>query len=88
MKLIAFMMAGACLILTVAAHAETLLMSYEEYMDRCMDTYGEDRVTEKVCESQYRALEKKEQELMAQVAEDQAWPEGESQADMVSSIER
>lgn len=47
--------------------AEPLLMTYEEYMDRCMSTYGEDKVTRSVCDAQFQAIEKKEQDLMAHV---------------------
>ncbi|NBI52220.1 hypothetical protein [Photobacterium alginatilyticum] len=50
-------------------------MKYDEYMDRCLSTYGEDKVTKSVCESQYQAIEKKEQELMAQAdnGEPKSW---------------
>ncbi|MGF1702637.1 hypothetical protein L4D09_20280 [Photobacterium makurazakiensis] len=48
------------------ASAEALLMPYDDYIDRCMETYGHDQVTKHVCESQYQAIEKKEQDLMAQ----------------------
>ena len=48
------------------SHAEALLMSYEDYMERCLNTYGEDLLTKSVCEKQYQAIEKKEQSLMVQ----------------------
>ncbi|MEJ2765983.1 hypothetical protein VV869_18680 [Photobacterium sp. MCCC 1A19761] len=66
MKLIAFLMAGCAFMIVAAAQSESLLMSYEEYMARCMDTYGQDRTTKSVCEAQFQAIEKKEQALMAQ----------------------
>ncbi|WP_299013073.1 hypothetical protein [uncultured Photobacterium sp.] len=60
-------LAGAGLVVMAsAAHSDTLLMSYEDYMGRCLGTYGEDKVTKTVCEAQYQAMTKKEQELMAQ----------------------
>lgn len=46
--------------------AESVTMPYADYMAHCMNTYGDDNVTESVCESQYRAIEKKEQALTAQ----------------------
>ncbi|MGF1687601.1 hypothetical protein L4C36_13020 [Photobacterium japonica] len=52
--------------LSTPLSAEPLLMVFDEYMQRCMQTYGDDSVTEKVCESQYRAIEEKEQALTAQ----------------------
>lgn len=55
--------------MAVAAQSESLLMPYEEYMERCTETYGQDRTTASVCEAQYQAIEKKEQALMAQVEE-------------------
>ncbi|MGF1683127.1 hypothetical protein [Photobacterium minamisatsumaniensis] len=48
------------------ASAEALLMPHDDYIERCMNTYGHDQVTMHVCESQYQAIEKKEQDLMAQ----------------------
>ena len=48
------------------SHAEALLMSYEDYMERCLNTYGEDLLTKSVCEKQYQAIAKKEQSLMVQ----------------------
>ncbi|WP_157097628.1 hypothetical protein [Photobacterium sp. J15] len=66
MMKVKLLLAGAGLMVMASAHSDTLLMSYEEYMDRCLSTYGEDRVTESVCEAQFRTMEKKEQELMAQ----------------------
>ncbi|PSW20339.1 hypothetical protein C9I98_09830 [Photobacterium sanctipauli] len=67
------------------ASAESLLMSYEEYIERCMSTYGTDKVTRSVCDAQYQAIEKKEQELMAQTHSltEQAWQE-----DAVSELEK
>ena len=67
MKLFAFLTVGCALLMAVTAQSESLLMSYEEYMERCADTYGQDRTTTSVCDAQYQAIEKKEQELMAQV---------------------
>lgn len=55
--------------MAVTAQSESLLMSYETYMERCMNTYGQDRTTKSVCEAQFQAIEKKEQELMAQIEE-------------------
>ena len=63
------MMAGSilmCAMVSVSVKAEPLLMAFDEYMQRCMQTYGGDEVTEKVCESQYRAIEEKEAALTAQ----------------------
>ena len=48
------------------SHAEALLMSYEDYMERCLNTYGEDLLTQSVCEKQYQAVTEKEQSLMVQ----------------------
>ncbi|MDV5167435.1 hypothetical protein [Photobacterium rosenbergii] len=57
--------------------AESLLMGFDEYMDRCMSSYGQDKVTRSVCENQYRAIEKKEQEIFAQTNdfENEIWRE-------------
>ncbi|UXI04228.1 hypothetical protein [Photobacterium sp. TY1-4] len=66
MRLIAFLTAGCAFMIVAVAQSESLLMSYEEYMARCMDTYGQDRTTKSVCEAQFQAIEKKEQALMAQ----------------------
>ncbi|GAL03177.1 hypothetical protein JCM19237_6070 [Photobacterium aphoticum] len=63
------MMAGTvatCSMVSLSVKAEPLLMAFDEYMQRCMQTYGGDEVTEKVCESQYRAIEEKEAALTAQ----------------------
>lgn len=75
MKRSALLMAGIAVLVMAPAHSETLLMKYDEYMDRCLSTYGEDKVTKSVCESQYQAIEKKEQELMAQAdnGEPKSW---------------
>jgi len=75
MKRCALVIVGVAVLVMAPAHSETLLMTYDEYMDRCLHTYGEDKVTKSVCESQYQAIEKKEQEVMAQVdsREGRAW---------------
>lgn len=49
------------------AHAETLLMSHQMYIERCLSTFGEDPLTKRVCEKQYQDIEKKELQLMAQI---------------------
>ena len=53
-------------VISLSVKAEPLLMAFDEYMQRCMQTYGGDEVTEKVCETQYRAIEAKEAALTAQ----------------------
>ncbi|MCW8329277.1 hypothetical protein MD588_10715 [Photobacterium sp. SDRW27] len=69
MKVVGVLLIAVAGMLVLAnAKADTLLMSYAEYMDRCMNTYGADKLTKSVCEAQYRAMEKKEQELMAQAS--------------------
>lgn len=89
MKLSALLASGAVLLVMAPAYSETLLMSYEEYMDRCQNTYGEDKVTKSVCESQYHAIEKKEQELMAQVngKDEKAWLTELPQSHQADTIE-
>lgn len=57
---------ATCSMISLSVKAEPLLMAFDEYMQRCMQTYGGDTVTEKVCESQYRAIEEKEAALTAQ----------------------
>lgn len=44
-------------------HAETLLMSHEVYIERCLSTFGEDPLTKRVCEKQYQDIEKKSYSL-------------------------
>jgi len=75
MKRSALVIVGVAVLVMAPAHSETLLMTYDEYMDRCLNTYGEDKVTKSVCESQYQAIEKKEQEMTAQASsnERKAW---------------
>ncbi|EAS41555.1 hypothetical protein C9J48_11625 [Photobacterium profundum] len=48
-------------------NAETLLMSHDMYIERCLSTFGEDPLTKRVCEKQYQDIEKKELQLMAQI---------------------
>jgi len=48
-------------------HAETLLMSHDMYIERCLSTFGEDPLTKRVCEKQYQDIEKKELQLMTQI---------------------
>ncbi|WP_245823869.1 hypothetical protein [Photobacterium proteolyticum] len=81
MKRSALLMVGVAVFFMAPAHSETLLMKYDEYMDRCLSTYGEDKVTKSVCESQYQAIEKKEQELMAQAdsGDQKSWIPASSQ---------
>jgi hypothetical protein len=47
-------------------HAETLLMSHDMYIERCLSTFGDDPLTKRVCEKQYQDIEKKELQIMAQ----------------------
>lgn len=53
-------------VFVAGAQSESRLMSYEEYMERCTETYGSDRVTTSVCENQYLTMYAKEEEVMAQ----------------------
>ncbi|MCG2838455.1 hypothetical protein L6J37_16610 [Photobacterium sp. WH77] len=46
--------------------SESLLMSYDEYMERCTETYGSDRTTISVCENQYLTMYAKDEEVTAQ----------------------
>ncbi|KLV03420.1 hypothetical protein ABT56_20100 [Photobacterium aquae] len=46
--------------------SESVLMPFDEYMTRCTSQFGDDDITRAVCESQYRAIAQKEEELMAQ----------------------
>ncbi|OAN11484.1 hypothetical protein A3K86_21355 [Photobacterium jeanii] len=50
------------LLLALTANAEPLL-SKQEYIKLCIDTYGEDMITRSVCEQEYFALVEKEKEL-------------------------
>ncbi|MGF1723467.1 hypothetical protein [Photobacterium nomapromontoriensis] len=54
------------LFLSEAAVADPVMMEFEDYMTHCMNTYGDDGVTESVCEAQYTAIAEKEQALTAQ----------------------
>ncbi|MCM0148843.1 hypothetical protein KCN56_09740 [Photobacterium galatheae] len=53
-------------VFVAGAQSESRLMSYEDYMERCTETYGSDRVTTSVCENQYLTMYAKEEEVMAQ----------------------
>lgn len=66
--------------------AESLLMGFDEYMDRCMSSYGTDKVTRTVCESQYKAIEQKEQEIVAKtsVENDRDWQEEKNNVDVLN----
>ncbi|MGR5064761.1 hypothetical protein [Photobacterium sp. DNB22_13_2] len=66
--------------------AESLLMGFDEYMDRCMSSYGTDKITRSVCENQYRAIEQKEQEIFANTSDenDEVWPDEKNNADVLS----
>ena len=57
------------MVMSFSLSAESLLMGFDEYMDRCMSSYGQDKVTRSVCENQYKAIEQKEQEIFAQTNE-------------------
>ncbi|QUJ70276.1 hypothetical protein KDD30_19340 (plasmid) [Photobacterium sp. GJ3] len=65
------------------AQSESRLMSYEDYMERCTETYGSDRVSTSVCENQYLTMYAKEEELTAQA--DTRMPEAVTPEDEVSS---
>ncbi|PSW16050.1 hypothetical protein C9J01_03310 [Photobacterium rosenbergii] len=54
------------MVMSFSVSAESLLMGFDEYMDRCMSSFGQDKVTRSVCENQYKAIEQKEQEIFAQ----------------------
>ncbi|MGF1759494.1 hypothetical protein L4D76_16425 [Photobacterium sagamiensis] len=71
------------------SHAEALLMSYEDYMDRCLNTYGEDLLTKSVCEKQYQAIAKKEQSLMVKTERgvDNQWLSEHSEQQQPNDIE-
>ena len=62
-------MMGVAMVFSFSVAAESLLMGFDEYMDRCMSSYGQDKVTRSVCENQYKAIEQKEQEIFAQTNE-------------------
>ena len=70
--------------------AESFLMGFDEYMARCMSAYGEDKVTQSVCENQYRAIEKKEQEIVAlnSKAEGENWQSEKINKDVVKSSQQ
>ncbi|MEI8592972.1 hypothetical protein [Photobacterium sp. Hal280] len=53
-------------VLVASVQSEGLLMSYDEYMERCTETYGSDRTTISVCENQYLTMYAKEEEVTAQ----------------------
>lgn len=52
------------MVMSFSVCAESLLMGFDEYMDRCMSSFGQDKVTRSVCENQYKAIEQKEQEIL------------------------
>ncbi|KKC99377.1 hypothetical protein [Photobacterium halotolerans] len=53
-------------VFVASVQSEGLLMSYDEYMERCTETYGSDRTTISVCENQYLTMYAKEEEVTAQ----------------------
>ncbi|PSU14718.1 hypothetical protein C9J03_01180 [Photobacterium gaetbulicola] len=53
----------------ISLTAEPLLMGFDEYMERCTLSYGEDKIARSVCENQYKAIEQKEQEIFAHTNE-------------------
>ncbi|MEZ8096580.1 hypothetical protein L4D00_17585 [Photobacterium swingsii] len=57
------------LCLSPFAQAEYLL-SKQEYIQLCLDTYGADMITQSVCEQEYIALVEKEKELLLDVDSD------------------
>ncbi|MDO6706690.1 hypothetical protein [Photobacterium sp. 1_MG-2023] len=65
------------------AQSESRLMSYEDYMERCTETYGSDRVSTSVCENQYLTMYAREEELTAQA--DTRMPEATSLEDEATS---
>ena len=79
-------MVAVTMVMSFSLSAESLLMGFDEYMDRCMSSYGQDKVTRSVCESQYKAIEQKEQEIFAQTKElnSEIWVEENKQDDELS----
>lgn len=53
-------------VFVASVQSEGLLMSYDEYMERCTETYGTDRTTISVCENQYLTMYAKDEEVTAQ----------------------
>lgn len=74
------------MVTSLSLSAESLLMGFDEYMDRCMSSYGTDKVTRTVCESQYNAIEQKEQEIVAKtsVENDRDWQEEKNNVDVLN----
>ncbi|WP_156136295.1 hypothetical protein [Photobacterium gaetbulicola] len=70
----------------ISLTAEPLLMGLDEYIERCTATYGKDKTTRSVCESQYRAIEQKEQETFAQNDEltNEIWHEKKNNSESLS----
>ncbi|MDD1820992.1 hypothetical protein LRP52_02075 [Photobacterium sp. ZSDE20] len=80
-SLVALMM-----ITSFSISAESFLMGFDEYMDRCMSSYGTDKITRSVCEKQYQAIEQKELEIFAKTsdAKSDVWREEEKNADSLN----
>ncbi|MGF1690716.1 hypothetical protein [Photobacterium kagoshimensis] len=62
---------GILLSVGTFAQAEYLL-SKQEYIQLCLDTYGADMITQSVCEQEYIALVEKEKELLIDVDSDES----------------
>ncbi|TDR74875.1 hypothetical protein [Photobacterium lutimaris] len=65
--------------------AESFLMGFDEYMERCMTSYGTDQVTRSVCENQYKAIEQKEQEMFAKAngVNNKAWSKEKNNSEVL-----